>query len=345
MKSSHFRKGSPAPALVASAKAGFTLVELLVVIAIIGVLVAILLPAVQAAREAARRMQCSNNLKQLALGVCNYESAHKVFPSGALFQWRASWLIAVLPFTEETVVADRLNPIEGAYPFWNTNYGTGYNNTQVLSNYSPPFLHCPSSTLPHFTDWSAPQLMATSNYVGVSGAVTNATTFNDPTGQRRCADGPFGFSCSNGMLVPNLYVRGRLVLDGLSKTFLISEQSDWIISAVGTPIDRRSSDCHGAWIGASSPGWPENDVWGSVGDVRYYNCATLRFPIGTKTDAGAGAGMAYCAGATNMPVQSVHGGGVFAARCDGSVSFLADDTEWVIQRSFFIRDDAQVGGE
>src|SRR5690242_10111973 len=63
---------------------GFTLVELLMVIAIIGILVALLLPAIQAAREAARRNQCTNNLKQLALGALNHESAHKQFPSSGL---------------------------------------------------------------------------------------------------------------------------------------------------------------------------------------------------------------------------------------------------------------------
>src|SRR5687767_1534855 len=87
---------------------GFTLVELLVVIAIIGVLVALLLPAVQAAREAARRSQCGNQLKQIALGVLNFESAKGHFPAGAGYNGReidspqlSTWTVDILPYAEQ----------------------------------------------------------------------------------------------------------------------------------------------------------------------------------------------------------------------------------------------------
>jgi len=89
---------------------GFTLVELLVVIAIIGILIALLLPAVQAAREAARRSQCTNNLKQIALAVHNYHDTYKVFPIGNWTTAYGTWLVSLLPFIEQQALADRYQP-------------------------------------------------------------------------------------------------------------------------------------------------------------------------------------------------------------------------------------------
>src|SRR5210317_1090085 len=101
----------------------FTLVELLVVIAIIGILVALLLPAIQAAREAARRTQCNNNLKNIGLGLQNYHDTYKMFPAGAAGRrWLApgpggntggrnlgpSWYYATLPFMEQRNIYDKI---------------------------------------------------------------------------------------------------------------------------------------------------------------------------------------------------------------------------------------------
>jgi prepilin-type N-terminal cleavage/methylation domain-containing protein len=87
--------------LTPNAKQGFTLVELLVVIAIIGVLVALLLPAVQAAREAARRSQCTNNMRQLGLALQNYESSRQTFPGGSKSSPRTSFCAYLLPYLEQ----------------------------------------------------------------------------------------------------------------------------------------------------------------------------------------------------------------------------------------------------
>jgi prepilin-type N-terminal cleavage/methylation domain-containing protein len=95
------------PTLSSPAVQGFTLVELLVVIAIIGILIALLLPAVQAAREAARRSQCANNLKQLALGCHGFHDTNKTFPSVDISDGFATWCVLILPFMEQHAIYEQ----------------------------------------------------------------------------------------------------------------------------------------------------------------------------------------------------------------------------------------------
>lgn len=139
---------------------GFTLVELLVVIAIIGILIALLLPAVQAAREAARRSQCINNLKQVGLALQNYHDIHNKFPAVATFgkQWPGaawgqtwpayhwSWIASILPQMEQGPLYQR---IDWRYSTWEQCYtaGSAFNQNSVMAQKIPTLI-CPSDTGP-----------------------------------------------------------------------------------------------------------------------------------------------------------------------------------------------------
>src|SRR5687767_11590168 len=103
-------------------KRGFTLVELLVVIAIIGILVALLLPAVQAAREAARRMQCGNNEKQIGLALHNYHDSYRSFPPGTVHVNKLGWGTLILPFLEQAPLLEQIKlniPYQPGAQEWN----------------------------------------------------------------------------------------------------------------------------------------------------------------------------------------------------------------------------------
>ena len=137
---------------------GFTLVELLVVIAIIGVLVALLLPAVQAAREAARRMSCGNNMKQLGLALHNYHDTYKKFPPETIWlgnpkgtqstagdQRNYTWCTLILPFMEQQTLHDRIN---FSIPALNQIVANGTNpaDQQILQQIQLDAFVCPSDT-------------------------------------------------------------------------------------------------------------------------------------------------------------------------------------------------------
>jgi prepilin-type N-terminal cleavage/methylation domain-containing protein len=142
---------------------GFTLIELLVVIAIIGLLVALLLPAVQQAREAARRSQCRNNLKQIALALHNYESSYGIFPGGSMYvvvgtdtiSNAGAWGKSILPFLDQSPLANQFDPSQP--PF------TGSNLSLVAT--SIPGYRCPSTSAPEKTivEWSSATTTANGN--------------------------------------------------------------------------------------------------------------------------------------------------------------------------------------
>jgi prepilin-type N-terminal cleavage/methylation domain-containing protein len=169
--------------LSAGIRQAFTLVELLVVIAIIGILVALLLPAVQAAREAARRAQCVNNLKQIGVGILNYESAKKEFPPGAevyrnptsgtpqyvpsdsaFIDLLRTWSIAILPYIEEQQLQQSFEP---------TRSISDAINAPLIQKELKVFL-CPSDTGPNTYNGMP---FARSSYKGVAGAASGTATW------------------------------------------------------------------------------------------------------------------------------------------------------------------------
>jgi prepilin-type N-terminal cleavage/methylation domain-containing protein/prepilin-type processing-associated H-X9-DG protein len=223
---------------------GFTLVELLVVIAIIGTLVGLLLPAVQAARETARRLQCTNNLKQLALGIHNFHDANKKFPlafkatdayksgmTDATYGQGISWIAFVLPFIEQSALFSRVN-----FDIASITTSSDPNSSLAVSN-RVDTLYCPSNGSledGRLSGSATPASVArTMNYFGIMGVVVPgslAATYpkysNGGTWPQaiRPSQGIFGVAATNSAV--SLQPRGAAakdVTDGLSKTYLLGE--------------------------------------------------------------------------------------------------------------------------
>jgi prepilin-type N-terminal cleavage/methylation domain-containing protein len=196
-------------------KRAFTLVELLVVIAIIGVLVALLLPAVQAAREAARRMQCGNHLKQIGLGLQNYHDVFNSLPYGARSRYIAgdvvagttigtgnvtmaygpSWYVGILPFCEQKNLSDIIEQV-GIVAGATNNVNLGYDRLSNITNppslashaahnQKIPWMLCPSSPLPQTEVPGNNLILTVPSYVGIAGALALDNSSGTPQVSQR----------------------------------------------------------------------------------------------------------------------------------------------------------------
>lgn len=196
---------------------GFTLVELLVVIAIIGILVSLLLPAVQSAREAARRMSCQNNEHQLAVALMNYHDGHKSFPYGVNAPWGHSWGAHILAELEQRALFESV-PWSEDGNWYDTDPVSltlqGLARTQLSS------FRCPSEVGPRTENWIITDRYAT-NYLGNAGSDVTTDNFDCPP--------RVDMSRSNGVLLvakcwaspPSIRIAD--VIDGTSTTFLLGE--------------------------------------------------------------------------------------------------------------------------
>lgn len=306
-------------------KRAFTLVELLVVIAIIGVLVALLLPAVQAAREAARRSQCSNNLKQMALAMLNYEDTYKCLPPGrtgcdgatgnqctgftsgaGTLGWSA--FVSTLPFLEQSAL---FNKIDYAPVPWGVTAGwDNLSNMEVVSA-RPKFIVCPSEIAKSHID-------------------------NQPSSGKKAAIGTYGLvggkegppngnnikHTNSGVFVYRLCFRLADITDGTSSQFIIGET--------------KSSD--GAVAGVANATVPNMWTTGS----RFLTLRTTNNPINTHPHQGNTDSTGQ---KTNAAFGSLHPGGAQFAFVDGHVSLITNQINFVTYQRLSMRADGEVVGD
>jgi prepilin-type N-terminal cleavage/methylation domain-containing protein len=330
------RPTSPSPA-------AFTLVELLVVIAIIGVLVALLLPAIQAAREAARRMNCSNNVKQIGVAMQNFESATKRFPPSLLVdpakraQFRWSPLARLLPYLEQSGVSNNVK--------LDQDYGTLMLNGKLLASLRIVNFICPSEERDEqrFNSAGAPEHYLT-NY-GVNNGVW---TVSDP---RQLTDAAGAFAPGKGF-------QASEYTDGMSNTLMLAEVKGWTPyyrdggnAPAAAPVQPgdvcslggsfKADSGHTEWVdarvhqsGFTATFAPNTVVACTVGGVVYdvdFNSWRERHPIDSDYDA---AKITYAA----VTARSYHSGLVVnAAMMDGSVHAVSGDVDLHVWRGLATR--------
>jgi len=295
-------------------RGAFTLVELLVVIAIIGILVSLLLPAVQAAREAARRTQCINNLKQWGLGMHNYHGTMRVFPFANTSEPRHTYVLDLWPFVEQKALYDAYDP---KMPFY-LPPNTIANTLNGPVGKSMPYYLCPSDSGGLYSK-NNQYWHALGNYNVNWGNWTLPAT--GPTNGAGAA--PFGFDdpLGNNWRKPrSTNIRG--FLDGTSNTMLMAEVRR---KPVETELDVRGSF--------------QNDGNGAGASCQFMTVLT---PNSTAADVTWGCGNAATqtpgmpcttAGPSQFAARSLHPGGVNVLMADGSVIFISQTIDLAVWRA------------
>lgn len=282
---------------------GFTLVELLVVIAIIGVLIALLLPAVQQAREAARRMSCSNNLKQMGLACHNYMDTHTQLPPGAFYMaspenWNShSLFVAILPFIEQQALYDLYN-----FNVAPDSSGNAPVRTTPLSAY-----FCPSFDGDMVANGAANYSKGgVTTYQGVGGVY-----YNDAALDSNLKSATHGTIPSNGVFRFDGPRRAAEITDGLSNTIMIGDYT------------------HRDATGGNS-GFPGNvRVWviGTITNQALYSAKVIyQDTVNSRRDRNSGVAF------NHLPFTSLHPGGVEFVAADGSVHFVSETIDFDVYR-------------
>jgi prepilin-type N-terminal cleavage/methylation domain-containing protein/prepilin-type processing-associated H-X9-DG protein len=306
----------PVRASAGSRRRGFTLIELLVVIAIIAVLIGLLLPAVQAAREAARRIQCVNNLKQLALAEHNYHSAYGSFTmggydstpaafAGSNVSWEHGFLVGLLPFFEQA-------PLYAAYNV-NLRYTTAQNTTILATNVAA--IQCPSDPVSSQIISVYGFTVAHNTYRGITGPWCNPPRGSNNQGGSLTSSPNWSAWLGNALGV--FYISSKTsindITDGTANTLMIGEGSMGKLPSGTQPTGDRS--CWHWWMA------------GSYGDTMQNCMYQPNPPLNWNYPQMAALGVQMIDGQASpflLSASSYHPGGCNFAMCDGSVRFIKD---------------------